>query len=57
MPEQLWVVDLVHRVVDVSVAKGPGWASLAHLTARRPRTTVQVTDLRPIELSVADILG
>jgi Uma2 family endonuclease len=55
--EQLWVVDLTHRVVDVYAATGPGWANLAHLTARRPGATVAVTGLRPIELSVTEILG
>ena len=55
--EQLWVVDLVRRVVDVYAATGSGWARLARLTARRPCTTVEVTGLGPIELSLAEILG
>jgi hypothetical protein len=55
--EQLWVVDLVRRVVDVYAATGPGWARLARLTARRPCATVEVTGLGPIELSLAEILG
>ena len=52
--EQLWVVDLVHRVVDVSVASGPDWA---RLTARRPNATVKVRGLQEVELSVTDVLG
>jgi Uma2 family endonuclease len=55
--EQLWVVNLVRRVVDVYTATGAGWARLARLTARAPCTTVEVTGLGPIELSLAEILG
>jgi Uma2 family endonuclease len=55
--EQLWVVDLVRRAVDVYASTGTGWARLARLTARRPCTTVEVTGLGPIELSLAEILG
>jgi hypothetical protein len=51
------VVDPVHRVLGVSVASGLEWASLAHLTARRPHATVKVTGLPPMELSVTDVLG
>ena len=55
--EQLWVADLVRRVVDVYAATGSGWARLARLTARRPCATVEVTGLGPIELSLSEILG
>jgi Uma2 family endonuclease len=55
--EQLWVVNLVRRVVDVYAATGSGWARLAHLTARVPCATVEVTALGPIELSLTEILG
>src|SRR4051812_21300112 len=55
--EELWVVNLVRRVVDVYTATGSGWARLARLTARAPCSTVEVTGLGPIELSLAEILG
>jgi Uma2 family endonuclease len=55
--EQLWVVNLVRRVVDVYAATGSGWAREARLTARRPCTTVEVTGLGLVELSLTEILG
>ena len=55
--EQLWVVNVVRRVVDVYAASGSGWARLAHLSVRVPCATVEVTGLGPIELSLAEILG
>jgi len=55
--EQLWVVNLVRRVVDVYAATASGWARLARLTARGPCATVDVTGLGPVELSLAEILG